>query len=202
MVQVISYPATSVYQGHNPDYFIVEVNRKKGAIYKDGTTVVDPIYDQCYMYEDNFIRVKLNDLKGLISLSGELLLKPKYNAIEFVKRKGDTLIRTKINEQYQCFDTQMNPLSELANSKSYLPHRKFDWYEKDGLKHLVDQYGKPLNISAKNFHLGYVNSDSTVIITVQNPDGTINILVDGANYLGGNNEMKLSVVKALSLIHI
>ena len=72
------FPKSSQFPGR---FFAIKKNNKVGFINDKGKIVVAPQFDKAIIHDTNKIKVEVDQLEGLLSLDGDVIIEPKYSAI-------------------------------------------------------------------------------------------------------------------------
>ena len=117
----------------NDNLIIVQVKNGKYG-YVDKTTLkfkIDPIFDECFPFDEDFAKVMINKKYGFINRSGKIVIKPKYDYAErfsdgiawasmanqdstYINKEGKTVIKVK-TDYILNFSENLSPA--LTNGK-------------------------------------------------------------------------------------
>ncbi len=207
----ISHTADAVYRSYQRGYYIFERNNKQGLLDQEGNEIIPALYDQCQPSGiSDIVIIQQNDLKGLISFSGNLLLEPQFEDIHVETLERQPYLLVKKDGMYAYFDKQLNQLSDFQPKLRYLHTNPIYWERDENDSYsLYDRFGQPLGFTGISFDEGYVQSDSTYLMLVHKNDTSfllyernskINIdTFQSSDTLSYNLEVGLVGVKELGL---
>ena len=179
---VVNFKCESIYFSKYNDYFHVSKHNKSGIIDIHQKVIMPIEYDRCYLTHDKFIEIILDGKVGLAKLNGKILFQPIYEEIRIEEVKNQIYFRPKKDNLYACYNEKLKQISGFNSRTYYISDNPIDWYNLGDYYHFTDRYGNPLGYSAKNYHSGYVISDSTFIVVI-NDDEKVVILINGSSFI-------------------
>lgn len=102
----------NIYDRVSPDYdyFVVELNKKKGIADKNGKVILPPKYEYCSLRKEGFICIKNKKGYGLADLTGKVVIKPSLNSIP--NFDGNDYARVEVDGKYGWINRKGTFLTE------------------------------------------------------------------------------------------
>ena len=170
----ISNKADAIYRSGRQGYYIFERNGKTGLLDQVGNEIIPALYEQCNPSNiSDIVIIQQDGLKGIMSLSGSLLMAPQFEDIRVEMLEQQPYLLVKKNGMYAYFDAQLNQLSDFQPKYRYLSSDPIIWErDENDFIHLYNRFGQPLGFTVNSISYGNVESDSTYLMLVHKNDSS------------------------------
>ena len=127
----------------------VKTSGKWGAVDRTGKYIIDALYDNKLIFEDNYVVIVMNGKKGLLNISGQALLMPVFDDIILNSIKNGVII-IKMNNKYGAYNTYGKKIIDI----------KYD---------LIDEFKEGIGYIEVDSKYGFVDQSGNIIIPVKYP---------------------------------